>query len=260
MTNLTIQIKTDEVFEILPKAPVVEAVIDIRARAMKAFEETPARTHLEAELDGYLFLDSQRTVKHEVKLEPGKPPSQMVEDMGWKGLRYQSLDKKHIAQFNRDGFVFSRMEPYVDWLQFTSEGLKLWNVFRELAQPTEIHRIGLRFINRIVLPAGELRFEDYIQPAPTAPAGLALPHVGYMHQDTLAVTGHPYGINVIRTIQLPQTTGTESVALILDIDVFTVKEFELGEAGLSRRLEEMRWLKDKIFFGSITEKAKEMFR
>ena len=260
MSNLPIEIKIDEVFEVLPKAPIVEAVIDIRARAAKAFEETPARTHLDSALSGYLFLDSQRVIQHEFKLEQGKPSSQMVQDLGWKGLRYRSRDEKHIAQFNRDGFIFSRMEPYVDWAQFTSEWLKLWDVFRGLAQSLEIHRIGLRFINRIVLPPGELRFEDYIQPAPTVPAGLDLPHLGYMHQDTLAVPGHPYGINVIQTIQLPQTAGTLGVSLILDIDVFTVKSFELEAAELSRRLEEMRWLKDKVFFGSITEKAKEMFR
>lgn len=257
---MLIKINTDEVFETFPKAPIVEAVIDIRARAMKSFEETPARTHLETELNDYLFLDSQRTIKHEVKLHQGKPPSQMVEDLGWKGLRFRSRDEKHIAQFNRDGFVFSRMEPYVDWSQFTNEGLKLWEAFCGLAQPIEIHRIGLRFINRIVLPPGELRFEDYILPSPTPPGGLDLPFIGYMHQDTLAVPGYPYAINVIQTIQPPPAGTTQGVALILDIDVFTTQGFELEESKLSRRLEEMRWLKDKVFFGNVTEKAKEMFR
>jgi uncharacterized protein (TIGR04255 family) len=48
--------------------------------------------------------------------------------------------------------------------------------------------------------------------------------------------------------------------LILDIDVFTTQGFDLDESILGRRLLEMRWLKNKVFFGSITGKALQMFR
>lgn len=257
-----VKIKIDEEFEHLPKAPIVEAVIDIRARATAAFEEPSVRSQLEAKLNGYGFLDSQRKFRHELQLqvEGGKPPGQKVHDLGWKGLRFRSADEKHIAQFNQDGFVFSRLEPYKDWPQLSSEGLKLWKVFKELARPKEIDRIGLRFINRFLLPQGELSFEDYIQPAPVSPVGMDLPFRGFMHHDTLAVLGHPYAINVIRTIQSPPNSGGPGVALILDIDVFTTQGSGVDEAMLVRRLLEMRWLKNKVFFGSVTGKALEVFR
>lgn len=258
-----IEIKLDEAFEHFPKPPIVEAVIDIRARATTVFEESSVRSRLEAKLKGYGFLDSQREFRHELQVEGGKSPSQKVIDLGWKGLRFRSTDEKHIAQFNRDGFVFSRLEPYKDWRQLSDEGLKLWKIFKELARPVEIHRIGLRFINRIFLPPDELRYEDYIQPAPASPTGINLPFYRFMHYDTLAVPGYPYAVNVIRTIQLPEAPGGPGVALILDIDVFTIKEFEIaGVEGsmLAQRLTEMRWLKNKIFFGSISLKAKELFR
>ncbi len=259
-TPATVEIKSDETFEHLPHAPIVEAVIDIRARATEKLEESSLRSHLEAKLKGYGFLDSRRQFRGEVKLETGKPPSQVVRDLGWKGLRFRSSDEKHIAQFNRDGFVFSRLEPYVNWDQLFGEGLRLLSIFKELARPVEIHRIGLRFINRIQLPPGELRFEDYIQLAPVSPCGLDLPFHGFMHHDKLAVPGHPYAINVIRTIQPPAGAGGAGIAVILDVDVFTTQGFELDDTLLARRLLEMRWLKNKAFFGSITEKALEAFR
>jgi uncharacterized protein (TIGR04255 family) len=259
-TPALVEIKTDESFEHLPHAPIVEAVIDIRARAAQKLEESSVRSRLEPSLEAYGFLDSQRQFHGEVKLEPGKPPSQLVRDVGWKGVRFRSSDEKHIAQFNRDGFVFSRLEPYTEWKQFSGEGLRLWNIFRELAQPMAIHRIGVRFINRLQLPPGELRFEDYIQPAPTSPFGMELPFHGFMHHDRLAVPGHPYGINLIRTIQPSTGNGGAGVGVILDIDVFTDQEFELDEAKLVHRLLEMRWLKNKAFFGSVTKKALERFR
>lgn len=261
-TQATVEIKIDEAFDHFPKAPIVEAVIDIRARATATFEESSVRSHLEARLNGYSFFDSRREFRHELQLEieGGKAPSQKLHDLGWKGLRFRSADEKHMAQFNRDGFVFSRLEPYLDWQQLSSEGLKCWTVFNELAQPAEIHRIGLRFINRLLLPRGELRFEDYMQPAPVPPVGMDLPFQGFMHRDTLAVPGHPYAITVNRTIQLPPHSGGPGVALILDIDVFTIQEFGLDDAVLVHCLNEMRWLKNKVFFGSITGKARELFR
>ena len=259
-TLQTVDIKPEEKFENLPRAPIVEAVIEIRARATKALEETSIRTAIEPKLAGYVFLDSLREFHSEVKLEGGKPPIQKVSDAGWKGVRFRSSDEKHIAQFNRDGFVFSRLEPYLTWEELESEGKRLWNIYKDFAQPVEIQRLGLRFINRIKLPPGELLFEDYIQPAPSSPHGLELPFHGFMHKDTLGVPGHPYAINVIRTIQQLNGGVDGGVALILDIDVFTTQGFDLDNTVLQRRLLEMRWLKNKVFFGSITAKALEMFR
>ncbi len=251
-----VDIRVDDKFETLPHAPIVEAVIEIRARASEALDETSLRTKIEPKLVGYVFLDSLREYQGEVKFEGGKLSSQEVQDIGWKGVRFRSTDEKHIAQFNRDGFVFSRLEPYTTWEQLESEGRRLWEIYKDLAQTAEIHRLGLRYINRFTIPPGELLFEEYIQPAPTSPHGLELPFHGFMHKDTLAVPGHAYGINLIRTIQ--QLNG--GVALILDIDVFTTQAFDLNNTVLARRLLEMRWLKNKSFFGSITEKALKMFR
>lgn len=258
MTKLIINI--EEPFQHLPLAPIVEAVIDIRARAVTVLEEALVKPSLEAKLSGYQFLDSQREIEHKFTLEGGKPPGLMIRDLGWKGLRFQSTDKKHIAQFNRDGFVFSRLKPYQSWQQLYDEGIRLWRVYVELAQPAEIHRIGLRYINRIQLPPDELRFGDYLEAAPVPPKGLDLPFHGFMHQDTLSVPDHPYAINVIRTIQPPNVPSGMGLGLIIDIDVFTIKGFELNEAAMEQRLPEMRWLKNKVFFGSVTPNALKLFQ
>ena len=260
MTELAINI--EEEFQHLPHAPIVEAVIDIRTRPAAPLEEGDLKTQLEGKLSGYRFMDSMQHVEiqHEVNLQSGAPTSPIIRALGWKGLRFQSDDKKHIAQFNRDGFVFSRLESYESWEQLYGEGMRLWRVYADLAQPVEIQRIGLRYINRIQLPADELHFENYLQPPPEPPKGLDLPFHGFMHQETLAVSGHPYAINVIRTIQPPGSPGVQGLGLILDIDAFTTQGFVSDEAALTQRLLEMRWLKNKVFFGSITPTALKMLQ
>lgn len=255
-------INIDEEFEHLPRAPIAEAVIDIRTRPAVVLEEGVLKPQLEAKLSGYQFLDSQReiAIQHQVHPVGDAPPSSVIRDLGWKGLRFQSPNKKHIVQFNRDGFVFSRLEPYETWQKLHDEGMRLWKDYVELAQPIEVHRIGLRYINRIQLPPNELRFENYLEPAPVPPKGLDLPFHSFLHQDTLGVPGHSYAMNVIRTIQPPRAQGTTGFGLILDIDVFTTQGFELVAATLERRLLEMRWLKNKVFFGSVTPTARTLFQ
>ena len=99
MANL--EINLEEEFQHLPQAPIVEAVIDIRARSTVAFNEESLRPEVEAALTGYQFLDSHQELQHEVKLVDGQAPTQIMR-FDWKGLRFQSDDKKHIAQFNHD--------------------------------------------------------------------------------------------------------------------------------------------------------------
>ncbi len=254
-----IKINLAEPSEHLSKAPIVEAVVEIRARANVKLEEAQVRARLEAELAGYAFLDSQREFRHELKITPKNAPRQELHDLGWKGLRFQSTDKRHIAQFNRDGFAFSRLHPYETWDQLFEESLRLWRLYKSIADPNEVQRMGLRFINRIELPPQDLSFADYICPAPSPPRDLGLPYLSFLYQDRFAVPKYPYAINVIRTIQPPRTE-VDSMAIILDIDVFTIEGFALDDTLLEVRLPEMRWLKNKVFFGSITEKTLEILR
>jgi uncharacterized protein (TIGR04255 family) len=255
-----IKINIEEKFPLLASAPIVEAIIDIRAQLATPLEEGSIRSYLEGKIDGYSYLDSQHEFQHELKFDGKKPPEQTLKKIGWKGLRFQTADHKNIVQFNYDGFLYSRLAPYENWNSFVDEGLRHWQIFRELTQPVEINRIGLRFINRIELPPGEVFFEHYINPAPTSPRDLDIPFLGYLHQEKLAVPGYSYAINLIRTIQPPQDAKNEGLKLIFDIDVFTVQSFEYDEARITHALAEMRWLKNKAFFGSITEKALETLR
>jgi uncharacterized protein (TIGR04255 family) len=108
------------------------------------------------------------------------------------------------------------------------------------------------------MPQGEVAIENYINSPPTPPRGLELPFHGFMHQETLAVPDYPYAINFIRTIQRSDESNVGKIWAILDIDVFTTQSFEFTFGHVIHSLNEMRWLKNKVFFGSITEKTLEV--
>ena len=252
-------IDVDEKFPALPHAPSVEAIIDIRATPENRPDEESLKNFVQKKFCDYLFRDSQREIQYQVIVSPNQPPNQTIQDRGWKGLRFQSKDQKYIAQFNRDGFTLSRLEPYQSWDLFRTEAMRLWDGYAEFVKPGQIHRVGLRYVNRIQLPAGELNFEDYLDVAPSTPKILDFPISGFMHQDSVVVPNSPYAINIIKTIQPPNLMAGIGLGLILDIDVATTQPFDYEDIRLKSHLAEMRWLKNKVFFCTITTKSQGMF-
>lgn len=255
------RINTEEIFPRLTKAPIVEAAIEVRAQAKMTWDEPLITKQLKTELSDYPNVQSQRefTSEFKVRIGIGEKTEGKFSDMGWKGLRFESADKLHIAQFNRDSFLFSRLQPYDSWKQFCDEGLRLWQLHMNLAKPTEIQRVGLRFINRMGLSLDE-QLEDYLQILPQKPQGLDLPIGSFFHHEVLGVPGYPYAINIRRTVQPPDKTTDKKIGLILDIDVFTIQPFEPKTGIIEQYLAEMRWLKNKVFYGNITPKAIEEFK
>jgi len=255
-----LNIDVAESFQHLERAPIVEAVIEIRTRVESPWEESALRDELKAKLPGYPKIFSQSEFRHELKVKAGQPPEQLFHDMGWRGLRLESADGHYIAQFNRDGFAFSRLQPYESWDQFKEEAMRLWKMHEDLAKSLEIQRLGVRFINRITLPGGEVGLGDYLQVPPHPPEGLDLQIMNFFHKDNLSVTGHPYEVNIVKTIQPPQRPGSDGGGLILDIDVFTTKPFEQRADAIDKRLTEMRWLKNKVFYSNLTKGALEVLK
>ena len=251
------KIDLSESFPLLTRAPIIEAVMGVTARAEATWDESAVSEQFKLRLPDYPVFQSHREIRHEFKLAADAQPEQAVHDMGWRGLRCESADKLHVVQFNRDGFTFSRLKPYQSWEQFHQEGLRLWELYNEIAQPSEIQRIGLRFINRIEFSQDEVKLEDFLENPPKTPRGMDVPFEGFLHHNTLTVPGHSYGINVIQTVQPSQ--GAEAWGVILDIDVFTTEPIA-NRNTLEQHLTKMRWLKNKVFFGSITTKTLELIK
>ncbi len=255
-----IKIQTSEEFDHLPRAPIIEAVIDIRAASPGDRQPTEFLADLKSRLPDYPISAEQNTFLVSFGFGPGQPPRSEQVDFP-KGIQFKSQDGLLIANFKHDGFAFSRLAPYQDWQHLKREALRLWAIYKDLWNPFEISRIGLRYINRINLPTAPTTFDlsDYLAQTPVLPKGLEGGLSGFLHVDTLTTLPYPYAMNVIRAIQPAQPILP--AALILDTDVFVLQSVQSPyDEYIDHSLEEMRWLKNKAFFGTISEKLKESFK
>lgn len=252
-------IDLEESFPHLPAAPIVEAVIHWRARATKEWQPDQLRKSLAERLPEYPQVDLQHY--HEVIFESRTEGTETQQSANrrdrWHGVRMASETEPYIAQFTRDGFLFSRLQPYQDWERFSSEARRLWQVFMDVASPSEIERLGVRFINRIRL-ANFANLSEYLREPPSF--NRYLPMSGLLYQSTFDVPGHPIGIRIVKAMQLAAGDATDESGLIIDIDVFTKKQLRCEDQVLDDYLPKMQSLKNKMFFYLLTPQAIETFK
>lgn len=252
------QFDLDEKFPHLARAPIVEAVVQWLARAGKPLSPEELRAQLVERLPDYPDIQAQRALSLEAQFQAGGLSRHVQQDT-WLGFRCISADKLHIAQFTRDGVVFSRLKPYGDWQAFSSEAMRIWKLFVELAQPTEVQRLGVRFINSIAA-MGITDLRKYLARPPASLESLGLPVTTFLWQSRHAVPGQPFELNLVQTIQPTMTPQADGLGLILDIDAFTTQAFPPRDEIVAEYLAKLRWLKDKAFFSLLKKSAVKLFQ
>ena len=252
------QFDSKKTFPNLPSAPIVEAVIHWRARATGTWEPDALKKELTTRLPEYVKCEPQRLLHVHAEIDAEGSKTQMGRD-SFVGYRLTSANSLQIAQFNRDGLVFSRLKPYGEWESFSVEGLRLWQMFLDLAGPSEVERLGVRFINLVPLKQ-VVDIGKVLAKPPRCLDALGLPLSSFFYQSTYEVPRHRYGIKVNQTIQPPTPPDNGEFQLILDIDAFTKEPFDCKDAILHEHLPKMRFLKDEAFFSLLRPKAIEAFK
>jgi uncharacterized protein (TIGR04255 family) len=248
-------IDLDEKFPRLATAPITEAMVHWQAQAT-----VPLGNSLQQQLQEYLPDYPHYESIQEFTVELGAvdgTSAEVRQQTQWQGLKLRNAENTYVAQFTSQGVIFSRLAPYEQWSSFQAEAMRFWNAFLRIAQPLAIQRLGVRYINRIPLDRDEQpsKYIKHIQPHIPQ---LDFPIEMFFYQDVYSIPGYPYLANWICTREPPSPTAPQG-ALILDIDVFNSEPFLPDQGRLEQRLQEMRWLKDKIFFSCITETAKAEF-
>lgn len=252
-----VEIDIDESFEQLRNAPIVEAIIEFRGRVQIAWDENEIKQMFLSRLQDtdYEYLDSIQEVSQ--RLTFTEDPGEKI--VAWKGLRFKSKLGPQIVQFSRNSFVFSWLKPYESWEQFQKEALELWAIYKDVTKIEDISRIGVRFINLLQCPKTAESVSLYLKSSPNPPNDLPIEPEQFVHVDTFRVPGHDYHVK-ISTTQKENTLDADMLRLILDVDVFTSNVGKSSDEVLTRRLQEMRWLKNKAFLGSVTGDAMKIMQ
>jgi uncharacterized protein (TIGR04255 family) len=175
------------------------------------------------------------------------------------GYMFLTSDGKRILQARLDGFTLSQLKPYGTWEALRDEAKELWARYVEIARPERVNRIALRYINRIDLPLPISDFGNYLRIVPDIQGDLPK---AIRHFFLRVEIPYPTGVLAIITETIiptdPATAPT--LPLIFDIDAIRPDTVLPPFAELWDRFEELRTLKNDIFFGAITSEAERLFQ
>lgn len=241
--------------------PITEAVIDLQTIPPDNIEVADLEPFCAAERDRYPHSEQLATMHAEfqAKIEADRLPeaSAKVVESSAIGYRQWSPDRLQVFQARLNGFAFSRLAPYANWEEFATEALRLWEAYCSCAGPQEVHRIAVRYINRIELPTPVADFEAYFRTFAQVSAELsqglsaAFIRLQIPYDDPAAL------LNL--TIATINQECPDRLPILLDIDLVQTGTFDVDVESLATQLELLHKRENDIFEACITDTTRRLF-
>ena len=172
-----------------------------------------------------------------------------------------SKDQADVVQIKTNAMVCSRLAPYTGWENFEPRARENWEIWRKTAKHTKIKRIGVRYINRIDIPARKgdiIDIEDYLTIVPKYPE----PHLlTSFTKYTMQIKG-PFsieGFNLNINTNVVKPPLIDHFSIILDLDLSPQGDMPQRNDKVWEMINQMREYKNNAFEMCITDKARELF-
>jgi uncharacterized protein (TIGR04255 family) len=242
----------------LANAPITEALIDVQVAARGGFTFADLKSAM-ADMDFGYYVKSpiiEKTLAFQ--WAPDVLPPQTRAESTEVGLRLHSQDERYVAQCRLTGFTMSRLTPYETWESLLQETARIWNVYRERTRPVRLTRVATRYINNLRLPlaSGE-SYQDYITKLVDVPN--EAPQFVEAFFQRFQLVDPTNSARVVLTLALEGVPPDGPAPVILDVDAFCPADLEPNDQELWVILERLRDLKNRSFFGTLTERALRLY-
>lgn len=242
----------DQVY--LSKAPISEAIVEIGVKL-------PADVTISSlkSLHGSFSVDYPNVKERrgwESKLINEQRPRNDA-SAHLDGYMFGSIDNLQVVQFRLDGFAFNRLRPYMGWESLIADAKKYWQIYLEGTKAPVISRLAVRYLNVLELPM-PVKSEEYLKVVPSAPAGY--PGSVGAFVTCLRLMDSTLGIKSDVTQAMAGLGKPSVMSIFLDIDVSKEIVAPIGSIDIWGTLQNLRDVKNQIFFNSITQKTVELYR
>lgn len=242
----------------LQHAPITEALIDIQVSPREGLDFIGLRDAMDAAEFGYYVKGPISQSTFAFNVAPDGQPPQTTAESEQIGLRFHSADEKYVAQCRLNGFTLSRLPPYEKWTNLMEETRRVWRIYVALLGPTRVTRVATRFINNLNLPLENGgSYQTYLHKLVDVPE--EAPQAVETFFQRFQLVDAETGARVILTLALDGMSPDGPAPVILDLDAFTITNLHPTDGELWSILERLRELKNRSFFGTITEPTAELY-
>lgn len=172
-------------------------------------------------------------------------------------MQFLREDEKALIQVSQNLLAVNHLKPYPSWERFAPLIQQAFDTYRDVAKPTGIRRIGLRYINRIELPGPTLKLEDYLYFYPFLAPNLPQDHGAFIAGVDIPYEDGRDGLRLQASSVNPQKPGF--LGILLDLD------YSLRRAGTISFEATYNWTEiahsrvEEVFEGCITDNLRQHF-
>lgn len=239
------------------RAPITEALIDIQVSPRDGLTFPGLRDAVDPSEFGYYVKGpiSQGTFAFSLAADGQQP--QTTAESAQVGMRFHSADEKYVFQSRLTGFTLSRLPPYETWTNLIEEANRVWRIYVDRLAPTRVTRIATRFINNLRLPLETgVSYQTYLRKLVDVPEEAPQAVETFFQRFQLVDTATT--ARVILTLASGISPDAPA-PVILDVDAFESTDLLPADPKIWSILEGLRELKNRTFFGTITEQAAELY-
>lgn len=233
-------------------APITEAIIEFSCD----LSADVTLQDLTRAVDQEVFIPSGAAVMISGRIEVG--PEGIKGDTSGEqiGHVFRRGDGLRLIQSRLNGFAYSSLAPYDRWEAFSSEAWQHWLKYRDIARPTNVSRVGVRFINKIDIPQASIEIKDYLRTAVDVSPYLPQVTEQYFLQVVVPLLSFDASATITSTVAPP--TSPDTTSLILDIDTWrrldvSVEADNSDSERLRDVLDDLRMAKNFVFEACITD-------
>lgn len=237
------------------KPPVYEALCELFFSDSTWDDTIPGRFY-ERVKGSFPIKEQKEAFQAEVAFSRAGEASAGVRKMPPR-MQFCTSSRDRIVQVGQDLLVVNQLQPYPHFEVWEPVIYSMLDVYRDLAQPKAIARLGVRYLNRIVVPAPRIRMEDYFTIYPQLPMELGDTHGPFMLR--LEVPDKRPDSAIFITFASTPSEGPDETAHLLDIYCVRGAGVPGGSEQVREVVREAHEAVEIAFESSITERLRRLF-
>ena len=237
--------------------PIEEAVVEFRFAPGEEWNLTiPGKLHEHPSIKNK-YQGKPRTQKFiDAALQSGADQtSNLAVREGVGRIQLVDPEGRHVISLGMDVMSVNLLRPYNGWNDFRPQIEDALKAYFDVAKPTGVNRVGVRYINRIVIEGREVTLDTYfrykppsVQQFPKKMAGF-FNRVEYVYEDAIKL------LLTQATVDAP----ADCSAFLVDIDVIWEKETLKELPDIMRLVDDLHEREGEAFEAVITDAAREVF-
>ncbi len=235
--------------------PVVEALCEIYFAA-STWDDTIPGAFYERVKDKFPRKQQRDIQEAQITLGQGTASASVQRLPPW--MQFVSANSDRMIQVAEDLLVVNQMPPYPhfeDWEQVVYKAL---TVYREIALPQKVARIGLRYINRIEIPGAQVSMEDYFTIYPQLPQSLGNTHGPFLVRVEVPQTEQGHTVLITFGSPVPPQPMEEKQVFMLDLYDIATLDIPPCEIELKEEIQQAHDNVVMAFEDSITDRLRDL--